>query len=147
VEITWTPREYNIRQRGAVCSWVNEGAEQDLGIETKLLTAFHPQTDGQMEHTNQELEQYLRMFVDYCQEQWPDWLGTAEFTYNNKVNSSTKVLSFMGNSSWNPRMGFELRKKEKVVKAEELVKRIKEIQEEVQAALRKAQEKMKKQAD
>ena len=30
-----------------------------LGIETKLLIAFHPQTDGQMERMNQELEQYL----------------------------------------------------------------------------------------
>jgi len=37
-----------------------------LGIETKLLTAFHLQTDGQTERANQELEQYLRMFVDYC---------------------------------------------------------------------------------
>jgi len=39
-----------------------------LGIETKLLMAFHPQTDGQTERANQKLEQYLRMFVDYCQE-------------------------------------------------------------------------------
>jgi len=70
-----------------------------LGIETKLLTAFHPQTDGQTEHANQELEQYLRMFVDYHQEQWPDWLGTAKFAYNNKVNSSTKVSLFMANNS------------------------------------------------
>jgi len=31
-----------------------------LGIETKLLTSFHPQTDSQKERKNQELEQYLR---------------------------------------------------------------------------------------
>jgi len=66
-----------------------------LEIETKLSMVFHLQTDGQTEHINQELEQYLRMFVDYCQEQWPDWLGTVEFAYNNKVNSSTKVSLFV----------------------------------------------------
>jgi len=70
-----------------------------LGIETKLSTAFHLQTDGQTERVNQELEQYLRMFVDYHQEQWPDWLSTTEFAYNNKVNSSTKLLPFMANNS------------------------------------------------
>ena len=49
-----------------------------LGIQTKLLIAYHPQTDGQTERTNQELEQYLRVFIDHRQEQWPDWLGTVE---------------------------------------------------------------------
>jgi len=44
---------------------------QILRIKTKLLMAFHPQTDGQMEQTNQELEQYLRMFINHRQEQWP----------------------------------------------------------------------------
>jgi len=43
-----------------------------LGIKSKLSTAFHPQTDGQTERVNQELEQYLRMFIDHRQEQWPE---------------------------------------------------------------------------
>jgi len=38
-----------------------------LGIETKLSTAYHSETDGQTERTNQELEQYLRMYVNHRQ--------------------------------------------------------------------------------
>ena len=38
-----------------------------LRIETKLSTAYHLETDGQIERTNQELEQYLRMYVNHRQ--------------------------------------------------------------------------------
>ena len=40
-----------------------------LGIQMKLSTAYHPQTDRQMERINQELEQYLRVFINHRQEQ------------------------------------------------------------------------------
>jgi len=87
------------------------------------------------------------MFIDYQQEQWPDWLGMAEFTYNNKVHSSTKTLPFKANYGQDPRMGFEVRKKRKYKGAEKFVVKIKEIQKKAKAALGKAQEEMKKYVD
>jgi len=118
-----------------------------LGIESKLLTAFYPQTDGQTERVNQELEQYLRMFIDHRQEQWPDWLGTAEFAYNNKVHSSTKISPFKANYRQDSRMGFEMRRKGKYKGAEKFVIKMKEVQEEAKVALGKVQEEIKKYAD
>ena len=115
-----------------------------LGIQMKLSTAYHPQTDGQMERINQELEQYLRVFIDYRQEQWPDWLGTAEFAYNNKIHIATKISPFKVSYGQDPRMGFEGRRKGKYKAAEKFVERMKKIQEEAKAALEKAQEEMKK---
>ena len=115
-----------------------------LGIKSKLSTVFHLQTDGQTKRVNQKLEQYLRMFIDHRQEQWPEWLGTAEFAYNNKALSNTKILSFKANYGQDPRMGFEERKKGKYTGAEKFIEKIKEIQREAKATLEKAQEKMRK---
>jgi len=92
-----------------------------LGIESKMSTVFYSQIDRQTERINQELEQYLRMFIDYRQEQWLDWLGMAEFTYNNKAYLSTKILPFKENYGQDPRMGFEVRRKEKYKGAEKFV--------------------------
>ena len=106
-----------------------------LGIDTKLSTAFHPQIDTQTKRMNQELEQYLRIFIDHRQEQWPEWLGTAEFVYNNKVHTGTKVSPFQVNHRQNPRMGFKLRKKGRYKGAERFTERMKKVQEEAKAAL------------
>jgi len=74
-------------------------------------------------------------------------LGTAEFAYNNKVHLSTQTLPFKANYGQDPRMGFEGRKKGKYAEAEKFVERMKEIQEEAKAALKKAQEDMRKYTD
>ena len=118
-----------------------------LGIETKLSTAYHPQTDSQTERTNQELEQYLRMYVNHRQNNWSEWLATAEFAFNNKVYRATKMSPFKVNYGREPRMGFDIRKKGKNEKAEEFAREMKERHEEARAALVKAQKEMKKQAD
>ena len=118
-----------------------------LGIETKLSTAYYPEIDGQTERTNQELEQYLRMYVNHRQNNWAEWLATAEFAFNNKVHTVTKMSLFQVNYGREPRMGFDIRKKEKNEKAEEFVKEMKERHEEARAALVKSQEEMKRQVD
>jgi len=130
--------------------WPNEVCDKlnrMLEIKSKMLTVFHPQTDGQTERVNQKLEQYLRMFIDHRQEQWPDWLGTAEFAYNNKIHSSTKTSPFKANYRQDPRMGFEIRKKGKYERAEKFVAKMKKIQKKTKVVLRKAQEEMKKYTD
>jgi len=87
------------------------------------------------------------MFINHRQEQWPEWLETAEFAYNNKTHSSTKMSLFKANYGQDPRMGFEGRKKGKYQRAEKFIKKMKEIQEEAKAALERVQEEIKKYTD
>jgi len=68
----------------------------------------------------------------------------AEFAYNNKAYSSTKVLPFKANYKQDPRIEFEIRKKEKYKGVEKFITKMKEIQKEAKAALGKVQEKIKK---
>jgi transposase InsO family protein len=63
-----------------------------IGIELATSTAYHPQTDGQTEHVNQELEQFVRIFTSYKQDDWDELLPAAEFAYNNHVHSSTQQV-------------------------------------------------------
>ena len=55
------------------------------GLETKINfnLSYHPQTDGQTEHTNQIIEDMLRMYVMERPTKWEYYLHLVEFTYNN----------------------------------------------------------------
>jgi len=92
-----------------------------LGIKTATSTAYHPQTDGQTERVNQEIKQYLRLFVDHRQSDWMNWLPMAEFAYNNRVQSATKYSPFVMNFGQNPRMGHEPRSRTKVESVEKFL--------------------------
>ena len=118
-----------------------------LRIKSKMSTVFYPQTNRQIERVNQELEQYLRMFINYRQEQWPDWLGIVEFVYNNKAHLSIKISLFKANYRQDPRIEFKVRKKKKYEEIEKFMTKIKKIQKKAKAVLEKVQEEIKKYID
>ena len=66
------------------------------GLETKLLfsTAYHPQTDGQIERVNQIVEYMLRMHVMHQPKKWEDYLPLVEFSYNNGYQESLNMSPF-----------------------------------------------------
>ena len=78
-----------------------------LGVKGNPSTAYHPQTDGQTECINQEVEIYLRAFVNYFQDDWVEWLSLAEFAYNDKKHSSTGFTPFFMNYRHHPWKGSE----------------------------------------
>jgi hypothetical protein len=67
---------------------------KQLGIDAGLTTAYHPQANGQVERKNQEVEAYLRLFIDKRQDDWVDLLPTAEFVINSRLNSATGHTPF-----------------------------------------------------
>jgi hypothetical protein len=113
-----------------------------LDIRTTPSTAYHPQTDGQTERVNQEIEQYLRLFVNHRQDDWVEWLPLAEFSHNNRVQASTRQTPFMLNYGQHPRLGVEPTKTTKVESVDDFVQRMKANQEEARAALHQAAEDM-----
>ena len=113
-----------------------------LGIQTSSSTAYHPQTDGQTERENQEVEQYLRLFVNYRQDDWAEWLALAEFCHNNRIQASTRQTPFMLNSGRHPRMGTEPFVESHMESVDTFVENMQKARSEAEAALTKAADDM-----
>ena len=63
-------------------------------IEALLSTPYYPETDGQTECMNAILEQYLRAYINYLQDDWEAWLHMAEFAANNQASETTGMSPF-----------------------------------------------------
>src|SRR5712671_101381 len=66
----------------------------EIGIQQNISTAYHPQTDGQSERTNQTLETYLCIFCNEQQTDWAKWLPLAQFAINSRPSHTTKIPPF-----------------------------------------------------
>ena len=67
---------------------------RNLDITQRLSTAFHPETDGAQERSNQEIEVYLRAFSSFSQDNWASTLPTAQLALNNRTSASTGFSPF-----------------------------------------------------
>ena len=80
---------------------------QRIGIKPKLSIAFHPETDGQTESANATLKQYLRVYINYNQNNWVDLLPIAEFEANSDRNVFSGIAPFLATKGYIPRSGIE----------------------------------------
>lgn len=117
------------------------------GIKSKLSTSFHPETDGQTERTNQTLEQYLRMYCNYEQDNWCDLLPLAEFACNNAPNASTGTSPFFANYGYHPRSDIEIDQNPINEAGASLVERIHATQHFLKEEIQQAQKSYTEQAN
>jgi len=76
--------------------------KQLLQVKLNLSTACHPESDGQTERVNQTLEQYVRSYCSYQQDDWVSLLPFAEHVYNTSMSESTKASHFEINYGFSP---------------------------------------------
>ena len=115
-----------------------------LGIEGGLTTAYHPAANGQVERTNAEVAQHLRLFVNKQQNNWAEYLPTAEFVINSRMNLATKSTPFELLYGYLPDFTVPVGRPSNIPAAEQRLSRLREARKDAEAAMRMAKEKMQR---
>lgn len=141
VRAHWLPDDIVSDRGTTITAQFTKAFMEALRVKQNLSTAFHPQTDGQTERTNATLEQYLRCFLNYQQDDWSKLLPLAEFAYNNTVHASTNQTPFFALYGYHPRFSIHI---PRVVchspEAKARIQTLKEIQEDLKFHIGVAQE-------
>lgn len=128
-----------------------------LGVTLRTSSAYHPESDGQTEIVNAGMEQYLRSYCSFYQDDWVDWLPLAEFAQNNHTSETTGVSPFFANYGYHPAMGTEPTrppvtpttelKQREFENATQVADRIERILSRVRSFMAEAQERQMEQAN
>src|SRR6266481_4636907 len=118
-----------------------------LQMRLHFTSGYHPEGDRQMEHANQVLEQYLRVYTNYQQDDWATLLPMAKFAYNNAMNAMTGVSPFFANKGYHPEFTADLQVKTSSAEAEVFMADLEWIQVELKENIAQAQERYQKNAD
>ena len=75
-----------------------------LDMRLHFTSRYYLEANGQMEQTNQTLEQYLCIYCNYQQDNWSELLPLVEFAYNNAPSATTGVSLFFANKGYHPNL-------------------------------------------
>jgi hypothetical protein len=115
-----------------------------LGVKASLSTAFHPQTDGETERVNQEIEQFFRVFCNFQQDNWTELLPFAEFAHNVRAHAATGHSPFQIWYGFQPEFIPPINFATHLPAVEDRLKALEQVRREVSAALQVAAEVMKR---
>ena len=98
----WCAKDYRLRPRRQVLELLWKTLCAKLGIKLLFSSAYHPQTDGQMEVTKQTLPTLLRVLIKKNIKEWEECLPIAEYAYNRARHSTTGKSPFEVVYGFNP---------------------------------------------
>ena len=114
-----------------------------LGIKRAISMAYDPQTDSQTERINQEIEVFLRHYINYRQDDWTKQLATAEFQYNDKEHAAIEHSPFYVNYGRHPWKGNLIVEME-IPSLEDLLKKMETMRKEAKTVMERTKETMKR---
>ena len=118
-----------------------------LDMKLHFTSRYHPKGDGQTKQTNQTLEQYLRIFCNYQQDNWYTLLPLAEFCYNNTPSATTGISPFFANKGYHPNITVHPERDLASARAKDLIVNLDELHQELKVTIAEAQTRYQSSAD
>src|SRR5882724_5107267 len=118
-----------------------------LDMKLHFTSRYHPEGDGQTERTNKTLEQYLRVYCNYQQDNWSKLLPLAEFAYNNTPSATTGITPFFANEGYHPNLMVHPKHNLASASAHNFVTDLDELHQQLQQHIAEAQHRYQTSAD
>ena len=110
-----------------------------LDMRLHFTSGYHLEANGQTEHTNQTLEQFLRINYNYQQSDWSRLLPLAEFVDNNTPSSTTGVSPFYANKGYHPKMQLQVENNAQIAEVDSFVTDLRLVHDDLKRAIKDAQ--------
>ena len=116
-----------------------------LGVKSNMTSGYHPQANGQTECANQEVEKYLRIFVNRRQDNWAEHLPMAKFVINSRTHSALGISPFELTYGYLPLFNIPVGQQSGIPGVDNQIQIMKEAQQNAGAALHLGKKRQKEQ--